>query len=415
MHSRQRIVFFLMTLLINGRVSAQDITGLWRGTLYNDTTQLYLPYEIAISETGKGKLTGYSHTWFIVNDEKFYGVKKVRIRKVKDGKIIIEDEELIANNYPVEPPKGVHQISALTLDISGATMTLSGLFTTTRTREYHPLTGTVHVEHKNEYGQSAIIPHLQELGLGDQLTFLGTSLSPLASIVIEEKPVNNQHQVNDTLHHPVIVAVKIPVRLPVVISPEPKKEVAVITPPVVKKENSIKPVIIRKDPIVVNVNKETKPVQTEIKPVHPKEPIQADPVIKKDPILVKKEENNLPVQAAVDIASRKIEKVQELNFHTDSLVLTLYDNGEVDGDTVSVLMNGTVIMPNVGLSTKAVRKTIYISPAMDSVQLIMYAETLGTIPPNTGLLIVYDGEERHEIFFTGDLQRSAAIVFRRKK
>jgi hypothetical protein len=45
----------------------------------------------------------------------------------------------------------------------------------------------------------------------------------------------------------------------------------------------------------------------------------------------------------------------------------------------------------------------------------MYAETLGTLPPNTGLLIVYDGSDRYEIRFSGDMQKSAAIVFRRKK
>lgn len=95
--------------------------------------------------------------------------------------------------------------------------------------------------------------------------------------------------------------------------------------------------------------------------------------------------------------------------------LTLYDNGEVDGDTVSIVMNGRVIMPKVGLSTNAVRKTIYTYEAGDSIQLIMYAETLGSLPPNTGLLIVYDGTDRYEIRFSGDMNKSSAIVFRRKR
>jgi hypothetical protein len=96
-------------------------------------------------------------------------------------------------------------------------------------------------------------------------------------------------------------------------------------------------------------------------------------------------------------------------------VLTLYDNGEIDGDTVSVLMNGEVIMPMVGLTTNAVRKVIYTKDLPDSIQIVMYAETLGSLPPNTGLLIVYDGTERYEIRFSGDLKKNAAIVFRRKE
>ena len=119
--------------------------------------------------------------------------------------------------------------------------------------------------------------------------------------------------------------------------------------------------------------------------------------------------------AAVDVSKRKIENLQGLYFKSDSLQLTLYDNGEVDGDTVSIVMNGRVIMPKVGLSTNAVRKTIYTQEAGDSIQLIMYAETLGSLPPNTGLLIVYDGTDRYEIRFSGDMNKSSAIVFRRKR
>jgi hypothetical protein len=96
-------------------------------------------------------------------------------------------------------------------------------------------------------------------------------------------------------------------------------------------------------------------------------------------------------------------------------VITLYDNGEVDGDTVSVLMNGEVIMPMVGLSTKPVRKTIYTKDITDSIQIVMYAENLGSLPPNTGLLIVNDGKDRYEIRFSGDLKKNSAIVFKRKE
>ena len=41
-------------------------------------------------------------------------------------------------------------------------------------------------------------------------------------------------------------------------------------------------------------------------------------------------------------------------------MLALYDNGEVDGDTVSVLLNGEVIVAKQCLKTAAFKKTIYI-------------------------------------------------------
>jgi hypothetical protein len=45
----------------------------------------------------------------------------------------------------------------------------------------------------------------------------------------------------------------------------------------------------------------------------------------------------------------------------------------------------------------------------------MYAENLGSIPPNTGLLIIMDGEKRYEVRFSADLKTNAAILLRRRK
>jgi hypothetical protein len=77
-------------------------------------------------------------------------------------------------------------------------------------------------------------------------------------------------------------------------------------------------------------------------------------------------------------------------------------------------MNGNVIFSRQGLSTRANTKTIKISPQTDSVKLVMYAENLGEIPPNTGLLVVMDGEKRYDVRFTADLKSNAAIVLRRR-
>lgn len=122
------------------------------------------------------------------------------------------------------------------------------------------------------------------------------------------------------------------------------------------------------------------------------------------------------VLPAAEISRRKTQVIRNVLFHSDSLRLTLYDNGTVDGDTVSVLLNGNVILAKKGLSTLPIRATIPASAALgDSILLIMYAENLGSIPPNSGLLIIEDGDDRYEIRFEGDLQNSAAIILRRRK
>jgi hypothetical protein len=45
----------------------------------------------------------------------------------------------------------------------------------------------------------------------------------------------------------------------------------------------------------------------------------------------------------------------------------------------------------------------------------MYAENMGSIAPNTGLLFVQDGANRYEIRFEGDMKKSSAIVLRRRR
>jgi hypothetical protein len=152
-------VFFSASRLFAQSSQEVDNTGLWKGTMYNDSTQRFLRYEIAISENEKGKLSGYSHTYFILDDKEYHGVKKVKVKRKGDD-IIVEDVELIANNYPVPPAKGVRQLDVLTLKIRDSVMTLSGPFSTNRTKNYASLTGKINVQRKKDFSQSQLIHHL---------------------------------------------------------------------------------------------------------------------------------------------------------------------------------------------------------------------------------------------------------------
>ena len=133
----------------------------------------------------------------------------------------------------------------------------------------------------------------------------------------------------------------------------------------------------------------------------------------------KKEKDDAPVQATkgpLKITERKIEKISEIFFSSDSLQLSFFDNGTVDGDTVSMVLDGKMIAEKIKLTTNAFRITIPAKTGQnDSMMLVMHAESLGLIPPNTGLLIIMDGATRHEIRFEGDLQRSSAVVLRKKR
>ncbi len=482
MHYRKYIIILLLCVPLKifaqqATLANTDITGLWKGTLYNDTTKQYYRYEIAISKE-KGKLTGYSHTWFILDDKQYYGVKKVKIKE-EDGKIIIQDDGLIANNYPVAPAKGVKQLNILELNASDSLMTLTGPFTTNSTKVYRPLTGSIYLQRKNDFWQSALVPHLEELGLAKELSFVKDEkvLSRNNDVYITVAKPNNK--MNESATVSTISMEKTEIPLPIITSnnevvkndtkinsaangqqvtittienntktekPETKKvnkkEATVIAQTQAEQKNKIeikntkssnikegkavvvnnpqKPVAAKAVATTTNAEQKNTVIKTEEKSLPENKVIVASANTPVTPVMpvsssITPAQEIKNIAAAKEVDTRKTLLEQTVYFASDSLQLTLYDNGEVDGDTVSVLMNGKIIMPRVGLSTNAVRKTIYINNDEDSVQLVMYAENLGSIPPNTGLLVVRDGKDIYEIRFSGDLQKNAAIVFRRKK
>jgi len=142
-------------------VFCQDITGLWKGTMFNDSTQQSLPYEIYISKDN-GKYTGYSHSWFIIDGKQYYGIKKIKVRVAKDGKIIMQDAALVHNNYPAGPDKNVYQLNVLGFANRDNETILDGPFATNRTKDYKELTGHINIKKVNSFSESELLVYLQK-------------------------------------------------------------------------------------------------------------------------------------------------------------------------------------------------------------------------------------------------------------
>jgi len=150
-------------------VFCQDITGLWKGTMFNDSTQQSLQYEIVISKM-HGKYTGFSHTWFLVNEKKYYGIKKINVRVAKDGKIVMQDAKLVEENYPILPTKHVYQLNVLNLANEGDETKLDGIFVTNRSKYYKEFTGHISVKKVNPLSPSELVQYLQKSSSDYSLT-----------------------------------------------------------------------------------------------------------------------------------------------------------------------------------------------------------------------------------------------------
>jgi hypothetical protein len=110
-------------------------------------------------------------------------------------------------------------------------------------------------------------------------------------------------------------------------------------------------------------------------------------------------------------ASRKKVLVTEIPISGDSIVLNFYDHAEIDGDSISLFLNNKLLQKNILLKATPYTVKIPVAELGDSNELIMVAENLGSIPPNTSLMIAYINDVRYEARLESTENSSAMIRF----
>lgn len=112
---------------------------------------------------------------------------------------------------------------------------------------------------------------------------------------------------------------------------------------------------------------------------------------------------------------RKNEIVNEIEVTSDSLRFDVYDNGEIDGDIISIFYNDGLILNTQKLTHKSIRISVVLDSTKEYNEVSMYAENLGLIPPNTALLVISDGVNKYNIRLSSNLETNATIRIKRKK
>jgi hypothetical protein len=141
--------------------------------------------------------------------------------------------------------------------------------------------------------------------------------------------------------------------------------------------------------------------------------------------------NNDPVMKATDVTPakdasdtkkittaykrRKNIYAKDLYVESDSVKVTFYDNGDIDGDSISVFMNNQLVLSHQGLSAKAINLYMKLDSTTNMNEISMFAENLGSIPPNTALMIVSDGKNHYEVYMSSSLTQSSTVRLMRKK
>lgn len=191
-------------------------------------------------------------------------------------------------------------------------------------------------------------------------------------------------------------------RTPFAIKVPPKQEgVAKANPPATTRRQPAKPA--PKTPVQeTRPAPKTKAITSDI-PVDKK----TEPVIAENkPIL-----SMPPAPAYKGYEKRRSEVAKTIQIESPVFQVDFYDNGMIDGDTISVFFNGKLIAANKMLTDKPLTLTLSFDKNYRQNVITMYAENLGSIPPNTAVMIVRDGSKRYEVRMESDLGKSGSVVF----
>lgn len=360
-------ILFVCLLCFSFYTRAQDFSGQWKGEFTDKSTAFggfggeKCDYVLELECKGKN-VTGSSYTYFTDGGKRYYTICKLEgFVDPKSKYIEVREIERTKTNVPITI-RNCFQIHKLTYFKKGDSTILKG--------DWDPA--------PNQQG-----------GCGYGVTFLARrelkqsfpSFNGLASKSLTDKKTTVEKKT---------IATPKPHYNPNPFAGGSKKA------PVIAKTEAKKP-----------ANKNTSPV----KPAQELTNNQTATTLDKEPAAVPEVENPEPVvDPKIKFEKRNSNVIKTINVDNRTVRIDLYDNGEIDGDSISLFYNDKLLLSGKRLSEKPITLNITVEDG-DVNELKMYAENLGSIPPNTALMVVTDGHKRYEVRITSDLQKSGVINF----
>lgn len=106
---------------------------------------------------------------------------------------------------------------------------------------------------------------------------------------------------------------------------------------------------------------------------------------------------------------------KDLEVESDSIRITFYDNGDIDGDTISVFLNGEAVLTNQMITDRGTNIYLKLDSMKSMNEISMFAQNLGKYPPNTALMVVTDGNTRYEVYLSSSLTSNATVRIKKKR
>ncbi|MBV9986945.1 MAG: hypothetical protein JO301_04665 [Chitinophagaceae bacterium] len=398
-----RLIFTLFSvLLLVGSAGAQKITGIWRGYFTSsslaarDMPDERYKYEVQIQQLSNNSIKGVTYSY---KSTVFYGKAELSgILTLPAKSLIIRETKLVDLRIK---DRSEPCLMTCYLDYAriGKLEVLEGTFI------------SVDVTGKRDCGSGKI--YLERVASSDFKTeeFLVKKKpeNPRPTPNISLPPAGSSDKGRDNM------AVKpIPGR-PGTKSPAPLvKTNPQTTPPAVKKSTPASTNTPKTNTATAKVNpkKEDPRVQApkpeEKKTEQPVVPNKEEPTVSQQrPEQVKK----VPLPKV--LVERENNLVKVINTSEADLVISLYDNGTIDNDTISVYHNNELVISNKKLTYSPLSVKIHCTRSDPRHEFIMVAENLGDIPPNTAVMVITspsDSRLRYEVTLASTESKNAKVI-----
>ena len=354
---RYLFLFFLLIPFARFSSSAQNLTGIWRGYFVTEGYDQY-KFELQVKQSGSA-VSGVSYSYL---NTVFYGKATLTGTFNKAGQNAL-----------------IREIKTVELRMSGGSTAciMKCIFNYERSGKEEFLEGTFTSKFENDglvnrkgenCGGGKV--YLRKVKTSDFYVepFLRGKITT-TPVIVNKAPVKK-----DTVKTKITTA---PVKKPVIVNKPPitQKPIVKTNPPVKKPKT---------DSVTTKINI-PPPVKTN------------PPVVTPRPQVLKTRTNEL---------------MKVLTVTNPDVIVKLYDNGEIDDDTISVYLDNKLVLSAKRLTASPLIVKLKMDKDNAEHELVMVAENLGRIPPNTSLMIVESGGQRFDVRITSTEQKNAVVRFK---
>lgn len=408
---------------------AQDLTGIWRGYfsssngLYReDVRQELYKYEVQIDQQANNALNGVTYSY---KSTVFYGKAAFRgIYTVQTKNLILKETNLqeVKIGDKSEPC-----LMTCYLEYSkiGKLEVLQGTFSSVNDKTKADCgSGKVYLERvkESDFELEPFLIKKKPESTARKTPIIGP-LKNQASTKISA-PKNTNPKKDNTVKAPV----KTNTTKAATVPPKTTNVTKVVPPAISYKSNTSKAPVKQNTTTAQNKNN-AKPKTTTTKPEIKSTPVTVTPPTastwkpdatvsdrKKDTQIVKWERPPVsqgPIPKV--LLERENKLIKTIYTNEKSFTVEIFDNGTIDNDTISLYHNNKLMISHGKLTYTPLKLTIDCSDEKQRHELIMVAENLGEIPPNSALMVITAGKKRYEIFLVSNEQRNAKVVVEYKE